>query len=104
MLDMDESEMKQPLWEHSTEASSHRVCCWCGHGLGGLACCVMSLQADGTHDPASMHTGCPVERGHKWTATVVGGWWQHALGSDVRHSAPLRTHVRDLPLSPAVGA
>ena len=28
------------------------------------------LQPDGTHDPKSMHTGCPVVRGTKWTATV----------------------------------
>ncbi|KFM24033.1 Prolyl 4-hydroxylase subunit alpha-1 [Auxenochlorella protothecoides] len=28
-----------------------------------------SLKPDGTHDPAAMHTGCPVVKGTKWTAT-----------------------------------
>lgn len=35
----------------------------------GDALLFYSLRPDGTHDPASLHTGCPVVRGVKWTAT-----------------------------------
>lgn len=35
----------------------------------GTAMLFFSLKPDGTADEASMHTGCPVEKGVKWTAT-----------------------------------
>ncbi|GAX75294.1 hypothetical protein CEUSTIGMA_g2739.t1 [Chlamydomonas eustigma] len=41
----------------------------------GDAMLFYSINADGTHDPHSMHTGCPVIKGVKWTATV----WVHSM-------------------------
>ena len=41
----------------------------------GDALLFFSLNPDGTHQPASMHTGCPVIKGQKWTATV----WVHSM-------------------------
>lgn len=40
----------------------------------GDALLFYSIKPDGTHDPASLHTGCPVVDGVKWTATV----WVHS--------------------------
>jgi prolyl 4-hydroxylase len=39
----------------------------------GDALLFYSLNPDGTHDHAAMHTGCPVLKGVKWTATI----WIH---------------------------
>jgi len=39
----------------------------------GDALLFFSLKPDGSHERASMHTGCPVVRGVKWTATI----WIH---------------------------
>ena len=36
----------------------------------GSALLFYSIKADGTHDPLSAHTGCPVVQGVKWTGTV----------------------------------
>eukprot|EP00195_Chlamydomonas_chlamydogama_P013578 CAMPEP_0202891606 /NCGR_PEP_ID=MMETSP1392-20130828/1619_1 /ASSEMBLY_ACC=CAM_ASM_000868 /TAXON_ID=225041 /ORGANISM="Chlamydomonas chlamydogama, Strain SAG 11-48b" /LENGTH=352 /DNA_ID=CAMNT_0049575405 /DNA_START=201 /DNA_END=1259 /DNA_ORIENTATION=+ len=41
----------------------------------GDALLFFSIKPDGTHDPHSMHTGCPVVKGVKWTATV----WVHSM-------------------------
>ncbi|GFR42774.1 hypothetical protein Agub_g3735 [Astrephomene gubernaculifera] len=41
----------------------------------GDALMFWSIKPDGTHDPLSMHTGCPVVRGVKWTATS----WVHTM-------------------------
>ena len=36
----------------------------------GDAMLFYSIKPDGTHDPMSRHTGCPVIKGTKWTATI----------------------------------
>ena len=36
----------------------------------GDAMLFYSLKPDGTQDPASLHTGCPVVKGIKWTGAV----------------------------------
>ncbi|EFJ47859.1 hypothetical protein VOLCADRAFT_60971, partial [Volvox carteri f. nagariensis] len=41
----------------------------------GDALMFWSIKPDGTHDPLSMHTGCPVVKGVKWTATS----WVHSM-------------------------
>lgn len=41
----------------------------------GDALLFFSLNPDGSHDMAAMHTGCPVVKGVKWTATI----WIHSL-------------------------
>ena len=53
--------------------------------LAGMALLFYSLNLDGTSDQASLHTGCPIIQGVKWTATK----WIHtkpfrpeSLGSD----------------------
>uniref|UniRef100_A0A7S0WXR7 Fe2OG dioxygenase domain-containing protein n=1 Tax=Chlamydomonas leiostraca TaxID=1034604 RepID=A0A7S0WXR7_9CHLO len=52
----------------------------CAHGSVafkpklGDALLFFSIKEDGTHEPASLHTGCPVVKGHKWTSTV----WVHS--------------------------
>ena len=40
----------------------------------GSALLFYSTNVDGTHDPVSMHAGCPVIKGAKWTATI----WIHS--------------------------
>ncbi|KXZ47226.1 hypothetical protein GPECTOR_37g232 [Gonium pectorale] len=45
----------------------------------GDALLFWSLKPDGTHDPMSLHTGCPVVRGVKWTATS----WVHTMAYDM---------------------
>lgn len=59
-----------------------------------------SIRPDGTHEPASMHTGCPVIRGQKWTATVVSAWRAAAAAAAVGCGSAEPT--RSLP--PAVGS
>ncbi|GIL84045.1 hypothetical protein Vretimale_11080 [Volvox reticuliferus] len=41
----------------------------------GDALMFWSIKPDGTHDPLSLHTGCPVVKGVKWTATS----WVHSM-------------------------
>ncbi|PNW83828.1 hypothetical protein CHLRE_04g217931v5 [Chlamydomonas reinhardtii] len=41
----------------------------------GDALMFWSIKPDGTHDPLSLHTGCPVVTGVKWTATS----WVHSM-------------------------
>ena len=41
----------------------------------GSAVLFWSLKPDGSHDPAAMHTGCPVIKGSKWVAI----FWIHTL-------------------------
>lgn len=43
--------------------------------MAGDALLFFSLRPDGTTDPASLHAGCPVLGGTKWTATK----WIHTL-------------------------
>ncbi len=65
---------------HKQSASANLACL-----LAGMALLFYSLNLDGTSDQASLHTGCPIIQGVKWTATK----WIHtkpfrpeSLGSD----------------------
>ena len=59
-------------------------------GFAGMALLFYSLALDGGQDPASLHTGCPIIQGVKWTATK----WIHtrpfrpeSLGQDAEVSS-----------------
>ena len=39
------------------------------HFAAGMALLFYSMHLDGSNDPASLHTGCPILDGVKWTAT-----------------------------------
>ncbi|KAL6755211.1 hypothetical protein V8C86DRAFT_2682598 [Haematococcus lacustris] len=81
-------------WAHPSLALASANLSECARGRvafkpkQGDALLFYSIRVDGTHETLSLHTGCPVIKGHKWTATV----WVH--------SQPFRPATYGAPRSP----